>query len=112
MGSRANGHHGDPKEDRIAYARELSQQLDGMVSLPSAAGGVAYFKIVYRGEGVFYHHAGRSLICDLIIPRRLVVEKSISLWDDGARVADGEREQIKADLRRYFEFREMPVQVA
>lgn len=112
MGARASEGRGRSKDSRIADARRLSRQRDGMVSLPSAAGGVAYFKIIYRGEGVFYHHAGRSLICDLIIPRRLVVETSISLWDNGIRVTAEEREHIKADLQRYFELREMPVQTA
>jgi hypothetical protein len=84
------------------YAKELIGDL-GSTSAINGEAGVANLKIVYRGEGLFYHSAGRAFICPMSVAGDWVESKNIKKWHAGAKITKDELATIKLDILHFFE---------
>ena len=59
-------------------------------------------RIVYRGEGLFYHDivSQKAFICDIQIRTGVIFTETINRWDDQTEIIN--KEQIIRRIQNYF----------
>jgi len=59
-------------------------------------------RIVYRGEGLFYHDivCNKAFICNIQIRTGVIFTKTINRWDDRTEITN--KEQVIRRIQNYF----------
>ncbi len=61
-------------------------------------------RVVYRGEGLFYHdfETDKALVFDIQIRNGSIFESTIKKWDDSSKISQKERDIILERTKLYF----------
>lgn len=86
----------------IDYIEDLKRDLsEGLMIENNTILGYK-IRIVYRGEGLFYHNliTDRAFICDIQIRDSVIFTKTITKWDDKTKITS--KEEILKHIEDYF----------
>ncbi|MCL9807525.1 hypothetical protein NAT51_18545 [Flavobacterium amniphilum] len=86
----------------IEYINELKNDVTEGLMIQNNKNLGYKIRIVYRGEGLFYHNliTNKAFICDIQIRDSIIFAKSIKRWDDKTLIAN--KEEILEHIKNYF----------
>ncbi len=86
----------------IDYIAELKQDKKTAPMIENNIEEGYKIRIVYRGEGLFYHNIidNKAFICDIQIRTGVIFQKTINRWDDNSKIEN--KELILHRLCNYF----------
>lgn len=84
------------------HIQDLKKNHEGAYSVELDKTGICYIRILNRGEQMFYQENDRAFICEISVLHDIVFSKSIKKWDNGEKVTEQEKNDIKNKITFFF----------